>query len=138
MAILTYYILGFGLFAYERTMLAVILLFSGGTFLYVATAHVLPEIQEGTEVGPRSRAGSHGKEGEDVEAGRVDGDEQRKGIRGRVISPEDAENKDMSGAEAAALPAAVAAGRSGMTWLDVACIVGGIISPLFITLDHFH
>jgi zinc transporter ZupT len=30
-------------------MLAVFLLFSGGTFLYVATAHVLPEIQAGTQ-----------------------------------------------------------------------------------------
>jgi hypothetical protein len=29
-------------------MLAQLLLFSGGTFLYVATAHVLPEIQAGT------------------------------------------------------------------------------------------
>lgn len=35
-------------------MLAQLLLFSGGTFLYVATAHVLPEIQAGN---------SHGDEG---------------------------------------------------------------------------
>jgi hypothetical protein len=30
-------------------MLAMLLLFSGGTFLYVATAHVLPEIQAGNQ-----------------------------------------------------------------------------------------
>ncbi len=32
-------------------MLALCLLFSGGTFLYVATAHVLPEIQSGAHGG---------------------------------------------------------------------------------------
>jgi solute carrier family 39 (zinc transporter), member 9 len=44
-ALFTYTLLSANLFAYTRFSLALCLLFSGGTFLYVATAHILPEIQ---------------------------------------------------------------------------------------------
>lgn len=44
-ALATYGFLSASLFVYTEEMLALCLLFSGGTFLYVATAHILPEIQ---------------------------------------------------------------------------------------------
>jgi len=44
-ALLTYALLATDLFAYTQQTLALCLLFSGGTFLYVATAHILPELQ---------------------------------------------------------------------------------------------
>ena len=44
MAVVTYFCLGLGVFEHSRTSVALCLLFSAGTFLYVATAHVLPEI----------------------------------------------------------------------------------------------
>lgn len=44
-ALATYAFLSMDLFTYKQEMLALCLLFSGGTFLYVATAHILPEIQ---------------------------------------------------------------------------------------------
>lgn len=44
-ALVTYWALQAGLLAYTRYSLALCLLFSGGTFLYVATAHILPEVQ---------------------------------------------------------------------------------------------
>lgn len=43
-ALLTYWLLSLNLFVYNSESVALCLLFSGGTFLYVATAHVLPEI----------------------------------------------------------------------------------------------
>ena len=46
-ALATFSLLSANLFVYKQEMLALCLLFSGGTFLYVATAHVLPEIQAG-------------------------------------------------------------------------------------------
>jgi len=46
-ALATFSLLSANLFVYRQEMLALCLLFSGGTFLYVATAHVLPEIQAG-------------------------------------------------------------------------------------------
>lgn len=65
----TYMLLSMNMFEYKQEMLAICLLFSGGTFLYVATAHVLPEIQAGAH-GPALRdeddghhhgeAGGHG------------------------------------------------------------------------------
>ena len=75
-ALFTYSLLSANIFTYKQEMLALCLLFSGGTFLYVATAHVLPEIQsssgneiEGleevrdtdTECHGHSHGGSHGK-----------------------------------------------------------------------------
>lgn len=45
-ALLTYWLLSLRLFVYKQEMVALCLLFSGGTFLYVATAHVLPEITQ--------------------------------------------------------------------------------------------
>ena len=44
----TYMLLSLSMVTYKQDLLAMLLLFSGGTFLYVATAHVLPEIQAGT------------------------------------------------------------------------------------------
>ena len=43
-AILTFYGLGLGLVEYQLQSVAVIMLLSGGTFLFVATAHILPDI----------------------------------------------------------------------------------------------
>lgn len=40
----TYYGMYLGLFGYDLKNLALIMLFSGGTFLFVATAHILPDI----------------------------------------------------------------------------------------------
>ena len=74
-ALFTYSLLSANIFTYKQEMLALCLLFSGGTFLYVATAHVLPEIQSSSgsdtegleEVGAdaechgHSHGGSHGK-----------------------------------------------------------------------------
>lgn len=62
-AILTYTLLSANLFVYQQEMLALCLLFSGGTFLYVATAHVLPEIQSG-----HSHGGAAGDDDEDDHA----------------------------------------------------------------------
>ena len=47
-AFATYMLLSMTVVEYKQELLVVLLLFSGGTFLYVATAHVLPEIQAGT------------------------------------------------------------------------------------------
>lgn len=44
-AIFTYSLLATQWFTYTQETLSMLLLFSGGTFLYVATAHILPEIQ---------------------------------------------------------------------------------------------
>ena len=44
-AIFTYFCLGTGIFQQDRRSVALCLLFSAGTFLYVATCHVLPEVQ---------------------------------------------------------------------------------------------
>jgi hypothetical protein len=44
-ALATYGFLSLDVFAYKSSMLSVFLLFSGGTFLYVACAHILPEVQ---------------------------------------------------------------------------------------------
>lgn len=43
-ALFTYYGMTLGLFGYELKMLALIMLFSGGTFLFVAMSHILPEM----------------------------------------------------------------------------------------------
>lgn len=43
-AFCTYYGMYLGLFGYDLRNLALIMLFSGGTFLFVATAHVLPSL----------------------------------------------------------------------------------------------
>jgi zinc transporter 9 len=47
-AFATYMLLSMAVVTYKQELLSILLLFSGGTFLYVATAHVLPEIQAGT------------------------------------------------------------------------------------------
>jgi zinc transporter 9 len=47
-AFATYMLLSLSTVMYKQELLSVLLLFSGGTFLYVATAHVLPEILAGT------------------------------------------------------------------------------------------
>lgn len=46
-AFATYMGLSLAVVTYKQELLSILLLFSGGTFLYVATAHVLPEIQAG-------------------------------------------------------------------------------------------
>eukprot|EP00051_Salpingoeca_urceolata_P018369 m.257259 g.257259 ORF g.257259 m.257259 type:complete len:538 (-) comp19180_c3_seq7:33-1646(-) len=43
-AFLTFYAMRIGAVAYQQQTIALIMLFSGGTFLFVATAHILPEI----------------------------------------------------------------------------------------------
>lgn len=44
-AIGTYFLLTVGVVEYAQTNLAICLMVSGGTFLYVAAAHILPEVQ---------------------------------------------------------------------------------------------
>jgi len=46
-AIVTFYTMHLGLFSYKVKQLAIVMLFSGGTFLFVATAHILPEVMHG-------------------------------------------------------------------------------------------
>ena len=64
-ALATFSLLSANLFVYKQEMLALCLLFSGGTFLYVATAHVLPEIQAGALSGgdDEHEGHSHGHHG---------------------------------------------------------------------------
>jgi solute carrier family 39 (zinc transporter), member 9 len=47
--IVTYAFLSLNMFTYKQEMLALCFLFSGGTFLYVSTAHILPEVQNTTD-----------------------------------------------------------------------------------------
>jgi hypothetical protein len=49
-AILTFYGLGLGLVEYQLKNVALVMLLSGGTFLFVATAHILPEILHSGEL----------------------------------------------------------------------------------------
>lgn len=48
-AVVTYYGMGAGLFGYAASTLALVMLFSGGTFLFVATVHILSEVMSGEE-----------------------------------------------------------------------------------------
>ena len=43
-AFATYYGMYMGLWGYKLSKIALVLLFSGGTFLFVATVHILPEL----------------------------------------------------------------------------------------------
>eukprot|EP00045_Choanoeca_perplexa_P003830 m.33728 g.33728 ORF g.33728 m.33728 type:complete len:317 (+) comp12254_c0_seq1:126-1076(+) len=43
-AILTFYCMGMGMVSYQMSTVALVMLFSGGTFLFVATMHILPEV----------------------------------------------------------------------------------------------
>lgn len=45
-ALVTFFALVGGAITYSEATLALCLLFSAGTFLFVATAHILPEIQQ--------------------------------------------------------------------------------------------
>ena len=61
---LTWIFLSLTMVTYKQEVLSSLLLFSGGTFLFVATAHVLPEIQAGAvhqdELHDGCADGSHG------------------------------------------------------------------------------
>lgn len=48
-ALLTFYFLRLGIVGASLRMLAVCFMFSGGTFLFVSAAHILPEIQASQE-----------------------------------------------------------------------------------------
>lgn len=43
-AFATFFAMDLGIFEYQLKQLAIVMLFSGGTFLFVATAHILPEV----------------------------------------------------------------------------------------------
>lgn len=43
-AFATFFAMDAGIFEYQLKQLAIVMLFSGGTFLFVATAHILPEV----------------------------------------------------------------------------------------------
>eukprot|EP00730_Choanoeca_flexa_P018497 TRINITY_DN8996_c0_g2_i1.p1 TRINITY_DN8996_c0_g2~~TRINITY_DN8996_c0_g2_i1.p1 ORF type:complete len:324 (+),score=57.75 TRINITY_DN8996_c0_g2_i1:115-1086(+) len=43
-AVVTFYAMGMGVVSYQMSTLAIVMLFSGGTFLFVATMHILPEV----------------------------------------------------------------------------------------------
>lgn len=48
-ALLTFYGMGLGVVGYAASTLALVMLFSGGTFLFVATVHILSEVMSGDE-----------------------------------------------------------------------------------------
>jgi len=48
-SLLTFYVLRLGVMHASLRMLAVCFMFSGGTFLFVSAAHILPEIQATTD-----------------------------------------------------------------------------------------
>ena len=48
---MTYVLMGGGHLIYARDTVALCLMFSAGTFLYVATAHILPEVQASEPAG---------------------------------------------------------------------------------------
>ncbi len=91
-----------------QEMLALCLLFSGGTFLYVATAHVLPEIQHG---------GMGGGE-EDGTAGEAGGDE-------------DGGHHGHSHGRAHGTP-------PRMKWAEVWTMVAGVLLPLLLDAGGSH
>jgi hypothetical protein len=89
-------------------MLALCLLFSGGTFLYVATAHVLPEIQAGV--------GAEDAEEADLKDLVVGGE----GHHGH------AHGKHPHGTP------------PRMKWAEVWVMVAGVLLPLFLDVHHGH
>jgi zinc transporter 9 len=92
-ALATYALLSANLFAYTRYSLALCLLFSGGTFLYVATAHILPEIQMQRQPSGDASTPGEGGEGE---------------------------------------------GGPNLTWGEVGVLVGGLLLPLLLNVQHGH
>ena len=131
MAIITYYFLGVGFFEYERKMIAIILLFSAGTFLYVATAHVLPEIQH-----MKKGAATTTVDGMAVQEEGLVAVDDRRGVRGRTGAT--AAASPTEGARGSPETKAAANEGHALSWMDVAFLVTGIIAPLFITVEHSH
>ena len=86
------------------------LLFSGGTFLYVATAHVLPEIQAGNHNFVRSSDDVEGGGGHE-EGGSVGGGHSH---GGSMRTP------------------------PKMKWSETWLLVGGVLLPLLLDVHHGH
>lgn len=115
-AIFTYYLLSLNAFTYRQEMLALCLLFSGGTFLYVATAHVLPEIQAGNAAAAAA-------------LGADDADAERPGAR-------------HGHSHGGSSPKASGGGHGGhgaaMAWHETWLMVAGVLLPLLLDVHHGH
>jgi zinc transporter 9 len=108
-AVCTYSLLSANLFTYKQEMLALCLLFSGGTFLYVACAHVLPEVQSGAHGGAEE-----GEDDDELHLGEDGGGGHGHSHgHGAKIAPR-------------------------MTWFEVWLLVGGILFPLILDVHHGH
>ena len=147
-ALLTYWLLSLNLFVYHSESVALCLLFSGGTFLYVATAHVLPEItncacREGGGGGQQWRCGkgwllatcarpasqalhdpspplAHARSSVAADA------------HLRTHDDDDHHHHHGSGA------AKKHKHSHGMRWAEVWTLVAGVLLPLFINVGHGH
>ncbi len=115
-ALATYAILSADIFTFKQEMLALCLLFSGGTFLYVATAHVLPEIQSGGH--------SHGELKSEEDEVCVDG----------AAAPGGSHAHGEGGHTSVARPRT----PPKMRWREVAILVTGILLPLLAPVHHGH
>jgi hypothetical protein len=134
------------------------LLFSGGTFLYVATAHILPEIQA-SPVHEKPVTNSRKRNTKIVQL--VSRTSTRK------LDTDTDDNKEAPGVSAtSSLPSASIAGsvpsstttsvpssnvhkhhkskplstthQSGMTWIDVCILLAGLLLPLLLNVEHGH
>ncbi len=101
------------LFTYKQEMLALCLLFSGGTFLYVATAHVLPEIQAGGHGGGGADGGEGGEDGGGAHGDEDGGEDGHGHSHGPKTPPK-------------------------MKWSEVWVMVSGVLLPLLIDVHHGH
>ena len=98
-------------------MLAVFLLFSGGTFLYVATAHVLPEIQAGNSHFATGRAALDDKGGGGGHGDHVGG---------------------LSGSAGGHSHGSVVRTPPKMKWSETWLLVSGVLLPLLLDVHHGH
>jgi hypothetical protein len=124
-ALATYTLLTVNLFTYKQEMLALCLLFSGGTFLYVATAHVLPEIQAG------SAGGGHGH-------GALDADGFADGAGGGGAGSSHSDDDGAGYGEGGHGHSHGHKTPPKMKWREVWVMVTGVLLPLLIDVHHGH
>jgi len=122
-ALLTYALLSLHVVVASASGLSLCLLFSGGTFLYVATAHILPEVQQG-QAQSRGHGHDHGAKGGRRGSGDAVGFAP---TRRRSVSQSEAHGHAHGGNEA-----------HGFTWTETWALVVGVLLPLIINVGHGH
>lgn len=145
-ALATYAVLSADLFSYTRYGLAMCLLFSGGTFLYVATAHILPEIQAGGHTAqlPAAAPQRRIRGRQNVRLLLPGGDELAPGtgLVAAVQPPSAPPSESSPPAPALRLVrshlAAAPPSQQGMSSGDVAILCAGLLLPLLLNVQHGH